>query len=106
MKKIFLGLTGLIVLVFVVVLTVSAQDKTVAQDEDQVQTEVVAKTGHCGSSASCTGHTQTHKAECDETCTGECDHENCDENCTGKCDHKAGSTECTAECKPEVCHTR
>jgi len=88
-------------LVFVLILTVSAQDKP-ATDKEQTQTEAVTNVSHCGSAAACMGQTETHKSDCDPE---NCDHENCDENCTGECDHENCAEECTDECNPAKCHT-
>ncbi|MDT8402115.1 MAG: hypothetical protein RQ743_10500 [Bacteroidales bacterium] len=101
MKKLLLGISGLAVLVFVLVLTVGAQDKT-TKDKELTQTEVVTEASHCGSSSACMDQAETHKADCDHE---NCDPENCDENCTGKCDHKQCTGNCTVACEPEKCHS-
>ena len=101
MKKVLFGISGLAVLVFVLILTVSAQE----QKGDRVNAEIEAVTpSDCGSCASsCAEEMEAPPAappaECDMAL--DCDHENCTEctcvECIGNCEEKCDG-HATAEC--------
>lgn len=105
MKKVIIGVSGLLVLAFIVILTVGAQSK----DTDKQKTVAQKECSKCSSSAACTGQQVSDaKTACDPaTCKeGKCDPEKCKE---GKCDPEKCSGKCketataSAKCDPATC---
>lgn len=99
MKKVLVGITGLAILAFVAVLTISAKSQN--EDKQKDVTEVV-ETAACGSSSACMGNAEAAGSGCSMTAnaTKECNHEKCTD-CTcepGKCDGNC-SDKCTGSCE-------
>ncbi|MFO7621818.1 MAG: hypothetical protein R6W81_11235 [Bacteroidales bacterium] len=95
MKKIIIGLSGLIVLTFFVVLLVSAQSSD--KETGKARTEIVKECPHSSGQMACPGHTAEKSAPCNPA---DCKDAGCDhENCTGTCKETATA----AKCDPAVC---
>jgi hypothetical protein len=108
MKKIIIGLSGLVILAFAVILFTNAQ--TSKKDTNKPATEVSKDCAACPSAATCPEATATKAAACDMTkCTeGKCDPATCKDGkcdpatckkCTDKnCEAKAGNAAKCAAC--------
>ncbi len=95
MKKVIIGLSGLIVLTFFVVLLVSAQSSD--KEPGKAKTELVKECPHSSAMTACPGHTAEKAAPCSPA---KCKEADCDhENCTGTC-KEAGTAE---KCDPALC---
>lgn len=112
MKKVLIGISGLAVLAFILVLTISAQD----QKADNVKPEAEAvEAVDCGS---CPGHGAAAAPDCsmDVKTGADCDHEKCTEctcdpgTCDGNCSENCDDCEEKCEmagmenCDPAMCH--
>ena len=106
MKKVIVTLSGLVILAFVVILFVNAQNS--AQDVKKSTTEVSMNCAKCPSAATCTKMNENKMAACDTAkCKqGKCDMTKCKE---GKCNGatcKMKSAEAKGEmksCDPAKC---
>jgi hypothetical protein len=98
MKKVIIGVSGLVILAFVVILFTNAQKGT--QEVKKPATEVSKDCGKCPSAATCTTMTDAKGPACDMTkCKdGKCDMTKCKE---GKCDPATCKTKC-AETKGDM----
>jgi len=106
MKKVLIGITGLALLVFVAVLTVSAKSQN--EDKNAGVVETVEATA-CGASSACMGIAESTGAGCSMAAEAskECDHEKCidctceDGKCDGTCSDKCEESceECAATCE-------
>jgi hypothetical protein len=109
MKKIILGMSGILLIAFVIVMVANAQHSP--QEVKKAATETKMDCGKCPSAAACATATDTKKAEtkvcdpanckkmgCDPAkCKeGKCDMAKCKENCTG-------STGEMKKCDPSKC---
>jgi hypothetical protein len=104
MKKIIIGLSGLVVLAFLTVLVVNAQDKD--KKGTKAKSEVTHDCSKCPSAATCASSTSAPEAAVapDDTtkCKAKCDPAKCKE---GKCDPakckegKCDPATCKKECK-------
>jgi hypothetical protein len=108
MKKVLIGLSGVVILSLAVVLFVNA--KPSQQDVKKAATEVSKDCAKCPSAATCTTMKETKSATCDMTkCKdGKCDMTKCKE---GKCDPATCKTKCEGmagemkNCDPAKCKT-
>jgi hypothetical protein len=106
MKKVIIGVSGLVILAFVVILFTNAQSST--QEVKKATTEVSKDCAKCPSAATCTKMTETKAAACDMTkCKdAKCDMTKCKE---GKCDPATCKTNCKdakgdmKNCDPAKC---
>ena len=106
MKKVIIGLSGLVVLAFVVILFTNAQTSTKAKDKPG--TEISKDCANCPSAATCTEAKTAEAAACDMTkCEGKCDPAKC-ATCKdaakckeGKCDPATCAT-----CKDKKCEVK
>jgi hypothetical protein len=109
MKKIIIGLTGIVLVAFVVVMMVNAQEKP--KEAKKAATEVSKDCGKCPSAAACAkmGEAKTAEAKtCDPAKCKEmgCDPAKCKE---GKCDPATCKATCTGAtgdakaCDPATC---
>ena len=98
MKKIIIGLSGLIILAFAVILFTNAQ--STKREVKKVATEVTKNCTKCPSSATCAKMTETKATSCDMSkCKdAKCDMTKCKE---AKCDPATCKTKC-AETKGEM----
>ena len=95
MKKIIIGLSGLVILVFVVILFTNAQTGT--QEVKKAATEVSKDCAKCPSAATCTTMNETKAATATTTCDpAKCKEANCDmTKCKeGKCDPATCKVNC------------
>lgn len=98
MKKVIIGLSGLVVLVFVVVLFVNAQNGS--PEVKKAASEVSANCAKCPTAATCTKMTETKSATATATCDpAKCKEANCDmTKCKeGKCDPATCKMNCAAK---------
>jgi len=107
MKKILIGLSGLVILAFIVIIAVNAQSNT--QDKKKDATEVSRDASKCPAASAC-GHMKdaaSGEKKCDPAKCKEkgCDPAKCKE---GKCDHAtcktASATAVSGEAK-QCCQT-
>jgi len=80
MKKIIIGFSGLIVLTFLIIFAVSAQNND--KEVRKAKTEVSKESSQCPSSATCIGHLSSKTAACDPA---KCAEMKCD---PAKCNHQ------------------
>jgi len=100
MKKAIIGLSGLVVLAFVVILFTNAQTSTKAKDKPG--TEISKDCANCPSAATCTEAKTAEDAACDMTkCEGKCDPAKCatckDKKCEVKTTEAAGCAGCPSK---------
>lgn len=108
MKKVIIGLSGLVVLAFVVVLFVNAQNST--QEVKKVASEVSANCAKCPTASTCAQVGGTKTAACDPA---KCKEGKCDMTCCkdGKCDPAICKANCAntkgdmKNCDPAKCTT-
>lgn len=107
MKKVIIGLSGIVILAFAVILFVNAKSSTT--EVKKAATEVSKDCANCPSAATCTSMTESKTAaSCDMTkCKdAKCDPAKCKEGkcdpakCTGTCDMKTGEAK---TCDPAAC---
>jgi hypothetical protein len=93
MKKVIIGLSGLVILLFVVILFINAQNNS--QEVKKTGTEISAKCGKCPSASTCIKTGDTKTAKCDPA---KCKEAGCDKakSKEGKCDQTAGKMNCCA----------
>jgi hypothetical protein len=100
MKKVIIGLSGLVVLAFVVVLFVNAQNST--PEAKKAASEVSANCAKCPTASTCTQMGETKTAACDPAKCKEakCDPATCKVNCPAKSGEVATSAPaaCEATC--------
>ena len=116
MKKVIIGLSGLVILAFAVILFVNAQSGP--QEVKKAATEVSADCAKCPTAATCTKMTETNgpATSASATTTTTCDPAKCKEakcdmtKCKeGKCDPATCKANCTAlttgmkNCDPAKC---
>jgi hypothetical protein len=94
MKKVIIGLSGLVVLAFVVVLFVNAQNST--PEAKKAASEVSANCAKCPTASTCTQMGETKTAACDPA---KCKEANCDMTLCkeGKCDPATCKVNCPAK---------
>jgi hypothetical protein len=106
MKKVIIGLSGLVILALVVILFTN--ERTGTKEVKKAATEVSKDCAKCPSASTCTKMTETKAAACDMTkCKeGKCDMTKCKE---GKCDLATCKTNCAKangemkNCDPAKC---
>jgi hypothetical protein len=98
MKKIIIGLSGMVVLAFAVILFVNAQNST--QGEKKAASEVSANCAKCPSATACTAMSGTKTVACDPA---KCKEGKCDMACCkdGKCDPATCKMNC-AQAKSDM----
>lgn len=98
MKKAIIGLSGLVILVFAVILFVNAQNSS--REVKKTATEVSMNCAKCPSASACTimGETKTSACDTAKCKQGKCDMAKCKE---GKCDPATYKMKC-AEAKGEM----
>jgi hypothetical protein len=93
MKKIIIGLSALVILSFVVILVINAQNNS--QEVKKAATEVSAKCAKCPTASACTktGETKTTKSD-----PAKCKDAGCNKSksADAKCDQTAGKMKCCA----------
>jgi hypothetical protein len=106
MKKIIIGFSGLIVLIFLIVFAVNAQNND--KEVRKAKSEVSKDCSQCPSTATCIGHSSSKTAACDPAKCAEmkCDPAKCKE---GKCDPAKCKTNCKdasseMKCDPAKCN--
>lgn len=116
MKKVFIGLSGLIVLTFVIIFAVNAQNSN--KQVSNANTEISNDFSQCPSAATCPGFSSSKSAACNsskcsamnckaEKCNGgKCDPTTCS---VGKCDLSTCKTNCKSassevKCGPMNCN--
>lgn len=93
MKKVIIGLASLVILSFIVILFINAQNNS--QEVKKAGTEISAKCGKCPTASACTKTGETRTATCDPA---KCKEASCDKSKSkeGKCDQTAGQMKCCA----------
>jgi len=112
MKKIIIGLSGLVLAVLVIILFVNAQNGP--KEDKKVSTEISKSCGKCPSTASCRMMAETKKSEakacCDKARCKEmgCDRVKCQSKCSDtKCEmKKCDQANCRAKCSDASCEMK
>jgi hypothetical protein len=107
MKKVILGLSGILVTAFVVIMVATAQNSQ--QEVKKAATEISKECGKCPSASTCAKMTEAKALEAKTCDPAKCKEAGCDPaKCKeGKCDPATCKAKCTTaegkKCDPATC---